>query len=129
MSPLNRYADLIGRIFMALIFITAGFSKITGYAGTQQYMESQGVPGILLPLVIALELAGGLAMIAGWRTRLFALALAGFCVISAVLFHGNFGDQMQGILFMKNIAMAGGFLIIFAHGAGDLSLDHKLGKK
>jgi len=129
MDGLNRYADLAGRILMAVIFVTAGFSKIGAYAGTQQYMESQGVPGMLLPLVIALELGGGLALIAGWRTRLFAFALAGFCIVSGVLFHGNFGDQMQSILFMKNLAMAGGFLIIFAHGAGELSLDHKLGKK
>ena len=65
MAAMNRYADLVGRIFMALIFLSAGFSKIGGYAGTQQYMESQGVPGMLLPLVIAVEIAGGLAMIAG----------------------------------------------------------------
>jgi len=128
MAGINRYADLVGRIFMALIFLSAGFSKIGGYAGTQQYMESQGVPGMLLPLVIAVEIAGGLAMIAGWRTRLFALALAGFCLLSGILFHANFGDQMQMILFMKNVAMAGGFLVIYANGAGELSLDHKLGK-
>ena len=128
MAAMNRYADLVGRIFMALIFLSAGFSKIGGYAGTQQYMESQGVPGMLLPLVIAVEIAGGLAMIAGWRTRPFALALAGFCLLSGILFHANFGDQMQMIMFMKNVAMAGGFLVIYAHGAGELSLDHRLGK-
>lgn len=125
---MNRYADLIGRILMSLIFVAAGMNKITGYAGTQGYMESMGVPGILLPLVIVIELAGAVAIIAGYRTRLFAFLLAGFCVLSGALFHNDFANQMDMIMFMKNLAMAGGFLVLFANGPGELSLDNKLGK-
>ncbi len=121
-NTLKPWTDLAGRILIAAIFITAGWSKIGGYAGTQGYMESVGVPGALLPLVILLELGGGLAIVAGLLTRVTALALAGFSIISAVLFHGG-ADQMQQIMFMKNFAMAGGFLFLVANGAGRISVD------
>lgn len=120
---MNASASLLGRVGLSLIFIISGFGKIAGYAGTQQYMEHVGVPGALLPLVIVLELAGGLAILGGFFTRWVALALAGFSVVAALLFHNNFGDQMQQINFMKNIAMAGGFLVLFANGAGAYSID------
>jgi len=123
MSDINKYAELLGRILMALIFLMAGVNKISGYADTQGYMESVGVPGMLLPLVILLEIAGAVAIIVGWQTRLWALALAGFTLLAAAIFHNNLGDHMQMILFMKNIAIAGGFLVIFAHGAGEISVD------
>lgn len=113
---------------MALIFISAGANKIIGYAGTQGYMDSMGVPGALLPLVIALELGGGVALIVGYQTRLVAILLAGFCVVSGALFHNNFANQVDMIMFMKNLAMAGGFLVLFANGPGGLSLDQKRGK-
>ncbi len=116
---------LVGRVLLAAIFVWAGYGKIEAYAGTQAYMASQGVPGVLLPLVILLELGGGIAIIVGFFTRLTALALAGFCVASALLFHSNLAEQMQAILFMKNLAMAGGFLILAAHGPGDISLDNR----
>jgi putative oxidoreductase len=80
---------------------------------------------MLLPLVIFLEIAGAIAIIVGWKTRLFAFALAGFCILSALLFHMDFSNQVQTIMFMKNLAIAGGFLALFAHGAGDLSLGKK----
>jgi putative oxidoreductase len=128
MKPLMDLFELGGRVFIALIFVVAGWSKITGYAGTQAYMESVGVPGIMLPLVIALELGGGLLIIAGFQTRIVAFLLSGFCLVSAALFHANFADQMQSILFMKNVAMAGGFLFLVVHGAGTFSLDSKLKK-
>ena len=116
--------NLTGRIFIAAIFLMAGIGKLgAGYAGTQGYMESMGVPGILLPLVIALEIGGAILVIAGLWTRLAALALAGFTVVSAVLFHADFSDQMQMIMFMKNFAIAGGFLFLAANGAGAWSLD------
>jgi putative oxidoreductase len=114
-----------GRLLISLIFIVSGFNKIANFAGTQAYMESAGVPGILLPLVIAIELLGGLAVVFGWHTRLAAFLLAGFSLVSAVLFHANFGDQMQMIMFMKNLALAGGFLMIVAQGAGPYSLDNR----
>jgi putative oxidoreductase len=103
----------------------SGFSKLGSFAGTQVYMESAGVPGMLLPVVIAVELLGGLAIILGWHTRLAAFLLAGFTLLSGILFHGNFGDQMQMIMFMKNLAIAGGFLMIVALGAGPWSIDNR----
>lgn len=123
MNTLNNAATLTGRILIAAIFLISGIGKITGYAGTQAYMESAGVPGALLPLVIALEVGGALAIIAGFFTRWVALALAGFSIAAAVLFHSNSADQMQQILFMKNLAIAGGFLFLYAFGPGGWSLD------
>jgi putative oxidoreductase len=120
---MNNVAVLLGRFGLALIFILSGWGKIAGYAGTQQYMEATGVSGALLPLVILVELGGGLAVLFGYKTRCAALLLAGFSVVSAVLFHANLGDQSQFINFMKNIAIAGGFLVLFAHGAGRFSID------
>ena len=123
---MNNYiksTELGGRILLALIFVTAGWQKIGGYAGTQAYMESVGVPGLLLPAVILLELGGGLAIIAGFMTRWVAAALALFRLASAALFHYNPAEQMQMILFMKNLAMAGGFALLLVHGAGPWSLD------
>ena len=127
MTTLNSLADLLGRFFISAIFIFAGFGKITGYASTQAYMEATGVPGQILPLVILVELGGGLAILLGLLTRWAALALAGFSLVSALLFHANFADQVQSIMFMKNVAMAGGFLFLFVHGAGAWSLDRKFG--
>jgi len=124
-NRLSPYTDLIGRLLIAAIFVIAGYSKIGGYAATQGYMESMGVPGAMLPLVIFAELGGGLAIVLGFLTRLAALGLAGFSIASALLFHGS-ADQAQQILFMKNVAMAGGFLFLVAHGAGPYSLDAKL---
>jgi putative oxidoreductase len=123
MNTVQRLSAPLGRLLIALIFVTAGVGKIGNYAGTQGYMESMGVPGVLLPLVIALELLGGLAIILGWQTRLVAFLLAGFCIVSAVLFHGNVSDPSEQIQFLKNLGLAGGFLFLVAHGAGALSLD------
>lgn len=123
MEKALNYASPLGRVLIAAMFVMAGISKIGGYAGTQAYMESQGIPGMLLPLVILLEIGGGLAIIIGWQTRIVAFLLAGFCVMTAAIFHFDFGDQMQTILFMKNIGLAGGFLFLVANGAGALSLD------
>lgn len=124
---MNNAIVLVARLLLAHIFLLAGFSKITGYAGTQGYMESMGIPGALLPLVIALEIGGSLALIFGFLTRWAALALAGFCVASALIFHRNFADQTQMIMFMKNLAMAGGFLLLYVQGAGAFSLDARRG--
>ena len=125
MNTLQSLAAPLGRILLSLIFVQSGIGKIAQYAGTQGYMESAGVPGALLPLVIAVELAGGLAVILGWHARLAAFLLAGFSLLSGLLFHGNFADQMQMILFMKNVALAGGFLMIVSHGAGPYSVDNR----
>ena len=122
---MNKYINLLGRILLGQIFIIAAIGKITGYAGTAAYMSSMGVPGALLPLVIALELGGGIALILGWKTTWVAYALAAFTVAAALIFHHNLGDMMQRINFMKNLAIAGGFLILALSGPGALSLDKK----
>jgi putative oxidoreductase len=118
-----------GRTALALIFVLSGAGKLAAYAGTQQYMESVGVPGALLPLVILAELGGGLALIAGLLTRTTATALTLFSVVAAALFHADFADQNQMIHFLKNIAMAGGLLVLAAHGAGRYSLDALLARR
>ena len=120
---MNNISTLLGRVGLSLIFILSGWGKIAAYAGSQQYMQSAGMPGALLPLVIAIELGGGLAILGGVFTRWVALALAGFSVLAALLFHAHFGDQNQFIHFMKNIAIAGGFLVLYAQGAGAFSVD------
>ena len=115
-------ADVAGRVLISAMFLTSGLGKIAGYAGTQAFMASAGVPGVLRPLVIALEVFGAIAVIVGYRTRIAAAALAGFTVVAGVLFHSG-DDPMQKLLFMKNIAIAGGFLLLVARGAGEWSLD------
>lgn len=126
---MNATLSLLGRIGLSLLFIISGWGKISGYAGTQQYMEAMGVPGALLPLVILLELGGGLAIAAGLFSRWVALALAGFSVATALVFHANFGDAMQAINFWKNVGMAGGFLLLAAQGAGAFSLDALINRR
>ena len=124
---MNNAIVLLARLLLAQIFLLAGLSKISGYAATQGYMESMGVPGALLPLVILLEVGASLALILGFMTRWAALALAGFCVAAALIFHLKPDDQMQMIMLMKNLAMAGGFLLLYVHGAGAYSLDGRRG--
>jgi len=120
---MNHLYALLGRIGLSLIFIFSGWSKLGAYAGTQQYMEAMGVPGALLPLVIALEIGGGLAVLAGVFTRSAALVLALFSLAAGVLFHADLADQNQFIQLMKNIALGGGLLMLAAYGAGDFSVD------
>lgn len=120
---MDAFLNLAARVLMSQIFLISGIGKITGYAGTQQYMAKMGVPGALLPLVILLEVGGGLALLLGFKTRWVAAALAGFCVVSALIFHMNLADQGQAINFMKNMAMAGGLLLFVRHGAGAPALE------
>jgi putative oxidoreductase len=122
---MEKVSQLVARIFLGHIFLLAGVSKINTYEGTQGYMDAMGVPGVILPLVILLEIAGGLMIIAGWKTKWASIALALFTVVAAAIFHNNFADQMQMILFMKNIAIVGGFLLLAVHGAGAYSLDNR----
>jgi len=122
-NTLNDTASLLGRILLSVIFIWSGYGKILGYAATVGYMEKFGVPGVMLPLAIALELAGGILLVIGWQTRYVAIALAVFTVVAAILFHSNFGDRNQMIHFTKNLAIAGGFLALFVSGPGRWSVD------
>ncbi|HAI06683.1 MULTISPECIES: DoxX family protein [Pantoea] len=120
---------LLARILMPILFITAGWGKITGYAATQQYMEAMGVPGVMLPLVILLEFGGGLAILFGFLTRFTALFTAGFTILTAFLFHSNFAEGVNQLMFMKNLSIAGGFLVLGLVGPGAYSIDRLLSKR
>jgi putative oxidoreductase len=128
MSTVQKSSELAGRIFLAAIFLLSGLGKIGAYSGTAAYMSSVGVPGALLPAVIAAEVLGAIAIIVGWKTRISAFLLAGFTLLAGLVFHSNFGDQIQMIMFLKNVAIAGGFLLLVVNGAGALSLDRRLAK-
>jgi putative oxidoreductase len=122
MTRTYPWADLAARIFLATLFIVAGLQKIPGYESTAGYMDAMGVPGSLLPFVIALEIVGGLAIAVGYRTRVVAFLLAGFTMLTAFIFHSPL-DPAEHTQFMKNLAITGGFLLLVVHGAGRLSLD------
>ena len=121
---------VIARILLALMFVLAGFGKLTGLEGTAGYIASRGLPAPMLLAVAAgvVELVAGVLIIIGWQARWAALALAAFTVVASVIFH-NFwampaAQQMtQQLMFMKNIGVVGGLLLVFAFGAGSLSLD------
>ena len=121
-------ADLIGRILISALFLLNGIFKISNYDGTIGWMESFGMPGILLIPAIILEIAGPVLIIIGYKTKLAAGFLSLFCITTAFIFHNDFANQMQLTSFLKNIALAGGFLILFVNGAKGFSLDNKLNK-
>lgn len=125
MKTFQDLAAPVGRILLALMFLLAGVNKISGYAGMQGYMDSMGVPGALLPLVIALEILGGITLMLGWHARLTAFLLAGFTLLATLIFHSNLGDQTQMLFFLKNLSIAGGLLMVVSHGAGPYSIDNR----
>jgi putative oxidoreductase len=121
---------LVGRVLLALMFVTAGFSKLTALEGTAGYIGSVGLPAPMLLAVAAgvVELVAGVLIIVGCQARWAALALAAFTVVASVLFHNYWAmpaDKafMQQLMFMKNLSVTGGLLVLFAFGAGTLSLD------
>src|SRR5579862_5034292 len=103
-----------GRFLLALLFLLSGVGKLGAYKATAAYMASVGVPGALLPAVIATEVLGSLAIILGWKTRVAAFLLAGFSLLTALTFHSNWADQTQVTDFFKDLAIAGGFLVLVA---------------
>lgn len=120
------YANLaapMGRTLLGGIFVLSGLTKIGAYEATQGYMNAMGVPGALLPAVIAFEILTPIALIVGFYARSAAFLLAGFSVLTALIFHFDFADQMQSILFLKNLSIAGGLLLLTSNGPGALSLD------
>lgn len=127
-GPLNAAiaesaALLAGRLLLATIFLHEGFAKLGNYAMAAAYTRAFGMPEALLPLAIAVELGCGLMIALGFYARAGAWVLAGFCVFTAVVFHTKFADRNQLLHFEKNLAMAGGFLVLAATGAGRLALD------
>ena len=123
---MSNILDLVGRIFISLVFLLSGINKIGNYEGTIQWMESLGMPGIFIIPAIILELVAPILIMIGYKVKISAALLSIFCVTTAVIFHNDFSNQMQFISFMKNIALAGGFLFIVVNGAKDFSLDKKL---
>ncbi len=129
-SMTERFAPLLGRILIAALFVPAGIHKITGFAGTSAYMASKGLPmpDLLLVLTIIIELGGGLMILLGWRAREAALVIALFLIPVTVVFHGFWGVEdaatqaKEQIIFMKNLAIMGGLLMIAGLGAGSCSL-------
>jgi putative oxidoreductase len=124
----QKVAELAGRVLLSSLFLVSGLGKMAAYAATAGYMASLGVPGALLPLVIATEVLGAILIIVGWKTRVVAFLLAGFSLLTALVFHSNFADQNQATHFLKNVAIAGAFLLLMANGAGPLSLDRRRAK-
>ena len=120
-----RVIDVLGRIFLSTLFLIEGTNKIFNYEETIQYMENFGVPGYLAIPAIILEILFPLLLIIGYQTKIAALVMMIFTIVVAIIFHTNFDDQMQFITFFKDIAIAGGFIIIFVNGAGKFSVDYK----
>lgn len=126
---MDKALHIAARLLMSLIFIIAGFGKLTGFSGTVGYFASMGLPmpNLLVPLVILIELGGGLALLFGFKARWVAAVLALFSIGSALVAHTNFADPGQMNNFMKNLAMAGGFLMFVRYGAGAPSIDDMSG--
>ncbi|MGB6119137.1 MAG: DoxX family protein [Mesorhizobium sp.] len=125
----NSAVLLVARILLSVMFILAGFQKFGGIEGTAGYISSVGLPaGTALAWLSAIfEVVAGIAILIGFQTRIAALLLAAFCAFTAFVFHANFGDQMQMLLFMKNLTIAGGFLALYASGPGSISVDARRG--
>ena len=123
---LANVLDLLGRIFISSIFLLSGINKIKNYEGSHDWMESLGVPGILLIPAIVLEILAPILIIVGYQVKISAALLSLFCVSTAIIFHTDFSNQMQFVSFFKNIGLAGGFLFLVINGSKDFSLDKKL---
>ena len=122
---MTNILDLVARILISALFLLNGVFKISNYDGTVGWMEGFGIPGILIIPAIILEIVGPILIIIGYKAKIAAGFLSLFCIATAVIFHNDFSDQMQLGSFLKNIALAGGFLFIFINGTKDFSLDRK----
>lgn len=125
MEQATKIAPLAARVLIGTLFLLAGLGKLGDVAGFSGYLSSGGLPAILAWPAIIFEIVLGAAMILGFQVRIMALLGAGFCVVSALLYHSNFADQLQMTMFLKNLAIAGGFLMLFAHGAGSFAIDKR----
>jgi len=126
-NPAINAAAAIGRVLMSVIFLLGGFQKLTGFSDTAGYMASRGlpVPDLAALVAIAVECVGGLLVLVGYQTRAVGLVLAIWCIATALIAHTNFSDGNQMIHFLKNLAMAGGFLQLVAFGGGAWSIDFR----
>ncbi|MBL8644936.1 MAG: DoxX family protein [Rhodospirillaceae bacterium] len=126
-SVVKDTLPLVGRVFLATIFVFSGLGKIAAAEPTIGYIAASGLPFPVLAYAgaVAVEVGLGLALIVGFQTRIAALVLAGFSLVTAVVFHSAFGDQNQLIHFLKNIGLAGGLLQVASLGAGGFSIDAK----
>ncbi|MDB9743372.1 DoxX family protein [Pelagibacteraceae bacterium] len=122
---MSSLLDLIGRVFISVLFLLSAYSKILNYSETVNWMEGFGVPGFLLIPTIALEIILPILIIVGYHTRLAATLLALFSIITAFIFHSNFADQMQMISFLKNIGLAGGFILVAVNGPKNWAIESK----
>ena len=122
---MTNILDLVARILISALFLLNGVFKISNYDGTVVWMEGFGIPGVLIIPAIILEIVGPILIILGYKAKIAAGLLSLFCIATAVIFHNEFSDQMQLGSFLKNIALAGGFLFIFINGTKDFSLDRK----
>lgn len=122
---MTNILDLVGRVFISLIFLLSGIRKIGNYEETFGWMESLDVPGIFLIPAIILEICAAILIIVGYKVKISATLLSLFCVATAVIFHNDFSNEMDFISFMKNIGLAGGFLFLVVNGAKNFSLDKK----
>ena len=125
---MTNILELFGRILISTLFFLNGIFKINNYDSTIDWVESFGFPGILIIPAIILEIAGSILIVIGYKTRVTAGVLSLFCLATAIIFHNDFDDQMQLTSFLKNIALAGGFLFLVVNGTKDLSLDKKFEK-
>ena len=130
MSPTNDAAAFLGRLLLSVIFVLSGFQKLTEFSGTVAFMGSEGLPFPLLAAIVAIlvECVGAMLLIVGYQTRLTGIVLALWCIATALVAHRNFANPDQMINFLKNVAMAGGFLQLAAFGAGAFSLDARRSK-
>ena len=125
---MTNILDLVGRVFISLVFLLSGINKIGNYEGSVGWMESFGMPGIFLIPAIILEIVAPILIIIGYKVKIAAALLSVFCIITALIFHTDFSNQMQFVSFMKNIALAGGFLFLVINGTKDFSLERNLSK-
>jgi putative oxidoreductase len=103
-----------GRVLLALLFVTAAINKVVGPKPVREHMQKEGVPKVLLPAVVLFELGAGVAIALGWQLPIAAGLLAGFCVLTAVVFHRNFQERVERTMFMKDLALAGGLAVLAA---------------
>lgn len=128
LKSIENLIDLIARIFISLLFLINGYSKVIYFDGTISWMESYGLPGFFIYPAILLEIIAPLLLIIGYKTKISSVMLAGFCIVTALIFLNDFSEQSQLNGFFKNIGLSAGFLFLAINGSKKFSLDYKLAK-